>query len=579
MQVRKRIVAWSAATAVALAGFGIRAVLADKSHDERPAMPESGRASPSLETETVADASLEGLSAQGTSWSGEVLSTADVSIHPSREGQIAEWHVRLGQRVRAGQVLGTLTPPPANLELASALAERSRALVLARAQAEAAATLAEKARLRLADLEAGLERARTAALDLSAAETERASALIPLKRQAARTAIERLATSLPGSLTVDGLSPATPEAASSLRFKTAFGVMHEASRGAYREAWGALLAALKDPETLPENEASRYAAAAQALLSYSTPIDGVSTDDLLEIRKDHSEAVEAFVEAMNEYKEASTARITRDAERSKAISDADLELSKERSGLAAQIAELERESEMAEAGVRAAEAAYGAIASGVAGQAIVSPKSGVVSAIFKNIGDHVTPETPVAGVSGAETRGRFVRFRIPSDKAVPEVGDPVRIERPGFPFSPEEGRIVGVGLALDDGGFFAADAEFVDPPDWPVHAPVRVIVPRQDARVLIPFSALWWDDAGAANVWLVTETGIVRPQPIAIGRALGDRVEVREGLESGSVFVVKAAEGIKTGMSVHDAATRRTEAAGQAEEAAGGDGHGHSHDE
>src|SRR3989338_7055979 len=110
---------------------------ADPSHDETAASSESAAAPTSFAIETASSGGVEALGATSVSWAGEVLSTADVQIYPAREGQIAEWKVRLGDKVRKGQILGRLTAPPASLEATLALAERSQALVRARAQSTA----------------------------------------------------------------------------------------------------------------------------------------------------------------------------------------------------------------------------------------------------------------------------------------------------------------------------------------------------------------------------------------------------------------------------------------------------------
>ncbi len=126
----------------------------------------------SVGVETVADTSVSGLNASSYSWPGEVLSATDVQVHPSREGQISEWRVKLGQRVRKGQVIGRLTPPPVTLELSSALAERSQAIIRARAQAEATERLAKDARGQLERLKLVLDRNRDASLQVAEREAE-----------------------------------------------------------------------------------------------------------------------------------------------------------------------------------------------------------------------------------------------------------------------------------------------------------------------------------------------------------------------------------------------------------------------
>ena len=74
----------------------------------------------------------------------------------------------------------------------------------------------------------------------------------------------------------------------------------------------------------------------------------------------------------------------------------------------------------------------------------------------------------------------------------------------------------------------------------------------------------------------VMENGKIRPQPVKVGKAVSDRVEVAEGLEIGSRFVMRTHAGLKTGQSVSEISQTAKPEAG-AEPA--GDGHGHSHEE
>ena len=231
----------------------------------------------SVGVETVADTSVSGLNASSYSWPGEVLSATDVRVHPSREGQISEWRVKLGQKVKKGQVIGRLTPPPATLELSSALAERSQAIIRARAQAEATERLAQAARGQLERLKLVLDRNRDASLQVAEreaeqalrsregasaeliatesnkeasleaaqAELDQAKTTVPLKRQALRVAIERLTQRTAGRLSYSGTSPSTSAGASNMSFKWGVGVTNSAAQDNYRRTLGQCLVAMK----------------------------------------------------------------------------------------------------------------------------------------------------------------------------------------------------------------------------------------------------------------------------------------------------------------------------------------------
>ncbi len=618
-------------------------VLASAGHDGDEPEPANTpiEQSVSVGVETVADTSVSGLNASSYSWPGEVLSATDVQVHPSREGQISEWRVKLGQRVKKGQVIGRLTPPPATLELSSVLAERSQAIIRARAQAEATERLAQDARGQLERLKLVLDRNRDASLQVAEreaeqalrsregasaelvasesnkeasleaaqAELDQAKTTVPLKRQALRVAIERLTQRTAGRLSYSGTSPSTSAGASNMSFKWGVGVTNSAAQDQYRRTLGQLLDAMKDPSALPDDIALAYVKATQDLLA--STIGGTQDlpqSELNTIRTELANDQADMIDALNEYKEsqsditlkqaeltkirserekelatAKTASLNTDlaaqgstALKNKLIAEADTEYAKEKTELDSKVNELNREIAMAQAEVRGTEAAYGIIASGVAGQNIVATQTGVVSAVFKNIGDHVSPETPLIGLSSEKATERFARFRIPSDVRTPLVNEEVKIELPGFPFGGKRAKVVGIGLALDEKGFYAADAEFTEAVDWPVHASVRVTPTVQlAAPILIPFTALWFDDKGTSSVWLVMENGKIRPQLVKVGKAIGDRVEVVEGLEVGSRFVMRTHDGLKTGQSISEISQTIKQEAG-AEPAS--DGHDHSHE-
>lgn len=617
--------------------------LASAGHDGDEPEPVSTAVeqSVSVGVETVVDASVSGLNTSSYSWPGEVLSATDVRVHPSREGQISEWRVKLGQGVKKGQVIGRLTPPPATLELSSALAERSQAIIRARAQADATEKLAQDARGQLERLKLVLDRNRDASLQVAEreaeqtlrsregasqeliatesnkeasleaaqAELDQAKSTVPLKRQALRVAIERLTQRTAGRLSYSGTSPSTSAGAANMSFKWGVGVTNSAAQDNYRRALAQLLDATKDPSALPDEIALAYVKATQDLLASTIGgTENLPQSELNEIRTELTDDQKDMIEALNEYKEAQSVvalkqaelikiRSERDKElatartaslntdiavqsstalKNKLIAEADTEYAKEKADLDSKVNELNREIAMAQAEVRGAEAAYGIVASGVAGQDIIATQTGVVSAVFKNIGDHVSPETPLIGLSSEKATDRFVRFRVPSDMRTPLVGEEVKVELPGFPFGGKKAKVVGVGLALDEKGFYAADAEFTEAVDWPVHASARVTPTIQIAApILVPFTALWWDDKGVSNVWLVMENGKIRPQPVKVGKAVSDRVEVTEGLEIGSRFVMRTHAGLKTGQSVSEI-SQTTKQENGTEPA--GDGHDHSHE-
>lgn len=618
-------------------------VLASAGHEGEEPVAAQETVTTQIPIETASDGGTDVLGASSISWSGEILSNADVQIHPSREGQIAQWNVRLGQTVREGQVLGRLTPPPASIELASAMAERTQSLIIARAQSQATEKLVQESKNQLAVLQESLSRSRDAALALAdrevlrdiqtsegaakelaselsvkeaavaaaKVELEESKLLLSLKWESTRSAFERLAYGLSGKLSPYGSAPATSTQANSTTFKqfsSGIGFLDAASRNEYISALVNYLEALEYSDALPEESAVAYIEAARNLLNNSLSLSGDSSViEALRVVLNADEA--AMLTALKDYRgaeatvtvrQADLERISAEAERdlvgadtaaknaettvaiadsvkANKIAETNAEFARQEAELDTRISELDRELTMAHAEVRAAEAAYGVLASGASGQDITAPRAGTISAIYKNLGDHVAPETAIAGISSKDATQKFVRFNVPSDMRLPSEGDEIMVKRPGFPLEDVKARIVGVGLALDANGFYAADAEFIDPVDWPVHVSVRVVSARTGNPVLVPLSSVWWDAEGMSNVWLVMENDVIRPQAVIVGRAVGDRVEVEEGLLSGQRFVSKPTEGLKTGQSVTEVVA--TPSSGATEPLPeGDDGHGHSHE-
>ena len=218
------------------------------------------------------------------------------------------------------------------------------------------------------------------------------------------------------------------------------------------------------------------------------------------------------------------------------------------------IAMLEKDVEEANGKVRAAQVSYGTVLRGLTeGLNIVAPRDGVVSVIMKKNGDFVGPGMAVASLNSGDASERFVRFRIPSNLQAPELGSVLMINRPGFPTDTKTVKLIGIGTALDENGSYVADADFVDKTDWPVRASVRVIPPVDGSPSnFIPLSAVWWDENGKANVWIVSDD-VIHARKIMTGRALSDSIEVAEGLQQGEKFVSKPLPNMKDGMDASSA--------------------------
>jgi biotin carboxyl carrier protein len=353
-----------------------------------------------------------------------------------------------------------------------------------------------------------------------------------------------------------------------------------------------LVAELKNSDALPIETAQNYLQTAIKMINGSIIVDGIEQADLDALRDMANDDQTDFLSALKEYQEAKSEVTTKDAEfKSKEVEyqtkDTDYKLSQlgqekdyaeKKKEIDQKIAELEKDLELAKAEVKGAEAAYGTIAAALNGGLNISaPRSGVVSTILKKNGDFVTLGTPVASINSGNNQDLIVRFRVPGNLIPPQAGEILTVIRPGFPKDGKQIKLVGIGLSLDGNGSFLADADFAESVDWPVHASVRVLpAASQSGQSLVSLSAVWWDDAGKSNVWLVTEEGNIRPQEVKTGRTLGDKIEVLEGLNQGARVVSKAAPDLKTGMKLDQISTGTGQNTSEEPE---GDGHGHTHDE
>lgn len=534
-----------------------------------------------LPIETVAGSGIESLGADSVSWAGEILSTDDIAVYPSREGQIAQWLVRIGQRVERGQVLGRLTTPPVSTEVASALAEKMQALVQARANTQATAVYIEQSKEQVQRRIDALERARQAAVQaadrnvqlLSESANVQAQSVLSVKQSKIRALIQEMLPRHLRHLTNDPINTTLP--VFTVRYKKSVGALNMQTVYDFDLAIRIILEETKDPSAVPETSMLTYLKVAQKLVLATMSSDEISESELNDLRKDITEDQVAFLDALSEYKDAKIAAENARGERGVIVAGADVEYVKERTELEGKISELNRDLAIAQAEAEGAEAAYNAISQGLAGQNVIANSHGVISTIYKNVGDHVTPDEPIAAVSDPHGTGSFVRFQIPNDLLPPAKDSSVTIERPGFPFAKKKAKVVGVGTALDTHGSYIADAEFTEAVDWPIHASVRVMPHVSvEQTPFIPWGALWWDEAGSAHVWLVMENGVIRPQAVRPGRALGDRIEILEGLSSGDRYVAKATPDLKTGSSIKQSVA---ESPKKEEADAGGDGHGHEH--
>lgn len=591
--------------------------------------------------EAASNGDIGSLGATSISWPGEIMSYGDAKITPSREGQIAELYVKIGDYVSAGESVGRLSPPPSSLELTALLSEKKQALVLAAAQEKATKQLVAESKKRLKKIESAIYRSRdtalvvaekeavqnsnsttgasgelealksnrTATINAAKAELTQAEVALPTKLIAARAAIRALSQRFAGSLSSNGTAPDTADKVNTFQFDVTYGALSPASKAQYIEALRNLVAALSNYTDIPENESNVYVRASLSLLSNSTTSETVTAATISNLRNIILEDEQIFIEAINEFKDAqntiivkralvekmtveldrdiigaeSTVKVndaflqTNQSMKENQIAQADEEFTKETVALGAKISELNRQLVLAGAEVKAATAAYELIERGT-GEQMRAPKSGIISALYKNVGDFVGIDTPIAATSSTNENEKFVRFRIPLDMRLPELKEELEIEKPGYPLAPKRARVTGVGFSLDENGAYQADAEFLDPINWPANSSVRVISKGVSNFILVPFTAVWWDDNEVAKIWLADPEGSIKSRKVTLGRAFGDRIEIEEGLTVGDRFVSVALTDLVDGMIVSEIGSgqrSQPESGGGQSPTENKEGHGH----
>lgn len=572
-----------------------------KGKPNEPKKDEKAQATMRLPVSLVGSNSLYQLSDASKSWAGEIVSPSLLEVHPQGEGSIVQLYVRVGQKVSRGEGIARLSPPPASLERASMAAEKKEALIRARANAEATEKVVNKSREQFLEARKSLLPARDAALELAQKDIERnlytdkssevelekmraekdaslgfavkerdkARVDASLKDRELRTLVEQTVEKDLYAFTYWWGSQARSLLKSwTVQLRPGVGGTDSSAKNEYELALGRVLRDLDSSTETLEESSLAYAASAKKLAYASS--GGVVASSMVEMwKKDTREQQMDIVSAVNERRESEAMADVKDAEVAKMTADRDKEIttssisvrtsqinsesneiSKRKSRIDGELeyqnrkreidirlSELDRELELSRKDVVAAEQSYATFLSELSTQVIRAERSGIVSGLFKKTGDYVMPQDIIASVSQENKDDSFVRFRVPSDSPRPEIGGEVTVIRPGFPFDRKMAIVSGVGGSVGSQGFFIAEAEFVESVDWPANALVRVMPSAKDDAVFIPFTAITRSQDGASSIVVLSPEGSATLRPVKTGKAVGDSVEVIEGLEVGEKYL------------------------------------------
>lgn len=509
---------------------------------------ESSRKNNSGENSLVAivgaeDYSIIGNTKSNNSWSGEIISLHNLQVQPDREGTISEWYVRIGEKVSAGQVIGKLSRPPQTPEMVSMLSEKSQMASESRTTVEALRTYTERRITQLKQLRADTEKSNKQKIELlgsSAGSDELLSSIASKKKMAQVVLRGSITTSFP---MIYGRPDIPPESLITyLQIKPLFGAQDINLRNIFTNIVFKALADLKDTSITPEQSGTTYFDSAIKLAN-SSIIDGelLTEADLSSLKKMLVADQLEFVTILGEIKSMELERVNTQRESIDTLSEID-----------SMIAELEKELAMSEGDVTAKETAYATVRGSITGgYSIIAPNSGVVSNIMKKPGEFVGPGMPVATVTSNDNGQIIVRIRLPNNIQKPQVGEMLRVVRPGFGTDVRKARLVGIGSSIDDGSYMA-DAVFTEETKWPIGASVRVLAPTNSSVVTIKYSSIFWRDDGVPTVWQVSEAGRIFEKKITVGRTLGSSIEVYTGLKNGDRYIADPMLDIKEGMFIDD---------------------------
>lgn len=503
---------------------------------------------PEIELAIAGATSSTETSGAGNSWPGELISLRSIQVQPTREGTIASWNVHIGQKVYAGQVLGTLSQPPAMPDTVVMLADEAKMLTMARINVDAKRAYTKERLAQLESLRANTERSRESSRTLLGVHTSENSgsanfSMLEAKRATVSAMLRGVIAKTSVMLSGNGTLPTRWTA---ITLKDAIGAQNSRLRDAYPAVLFAALTDLDTSDKLPIASGLAYFDLTIKLADSSIPDGGMLTDaELTDLKTMLHKDQEAFIMAVDKLRETELMAV--DTEK---MSFEQLRM------IDNDIAMLKQELVMAEGDAAAKEASYRTVARATeGGSAIVAMKSGTVSSILKKPGEFVMPGTPVAVITGTKNDELFVRIRLPNNIQMPEIGAMFSVVRTGFPQDVHKAKLIGIGNAIDETGSVSADAILLEGTDWPVGVSLRVLVPERMNTILIKFSSLWWDVGGKPNVWVVSDAGRVYGKQLILGRTLGAEVEVYDGLVSGDHYVVKPVSGITEDMLIDDVET------------------------
>lgn len=490
------------------------------------------------------DSNLAEKNSINNSWPAEIISNDISQIQPQREGVINDWRVHIGEQVREGQILGKISAPPATPELIQMLSERAEALAMAKGQITATDNYAQTEQKRLDSLKVALNNNSSTPDSVPiAAELERLRNNVEVKRNGLRAFIER---ALSSHVSVVANFKDWKFVNYNMTVNDSYGVLNQKLQYPYKVSLTTLVNKMKTGGDVPIDEAQTY-------FSLAVSLANNTIEDPMGFKAMAAADEKDFFDMLTEYKMAQSEVTDKEVEYKIMLNEQASMLEKDKSMLEEKISMLEKDKSMTRSNATAVEASYATVYSEIKGGTYIkAPQAGIISAIYKKVGDLVGPEMAIATITGGKNSSLIARIRIPNNIILPKTGDVLDAVRPGFPKDIREVKIIGIGSSLDDTGSYMADAQFTSNIDWPVEASIRVIPLAASNMPVIKFSSIVWADRGDPFVWAISSGGRIYAKHLKIGRILGASVEIYEGLKNGDKYLSSPTSDMKEDMLLED---------------------------
>ncbi|WP_454736968.1 efflux RND transporter periplasmic adaptor subunit [Cupriavidus necator] len=209
--------------------------------------------------------------------------------------------------------------------------------------------------------------------------------------------------------------------------------------------------------------------------------------------------------------------------------------------------------EAAESRLRQAEAGLRSQSNQTAYAVLNADADGVVTAIDAEVGQVVTPGQPVVRV--AQTAEKEVAIGLPEDQVDQLRGiTDVSIHTWAEPQRSLPGRVREIAAAADPvTRTYATRVTIPNPPEdlkLGMTAVVTFVRSGATPAIRVPLTALL-QEQGRNQVWVYdAAAGTVKPVPVTLGEAIGNEVEVRQGLAPGQTIVTAGVHLLRPGQRV-----------------------------